>query len=305
MFFILPVGHDQPVYDRPWITIGLILVCAGIFFASCSYQVSVMADLERSAAHVDSVARQFPRARVSFGVHGLPEALDEVIQPFIDESPDRAPQLGDQELEAAMLGLVRALNRLPSLRFGYRPAAPSVTGAVGHVFMHADIFHLLGNMLLLWVAGGVLECFWRRWAFGLLYAVSGAAGLLAHHLVNPDSFTPLVGASGAIAGLIGAYVVGYPRSKIRLAYFVLLLYRPFFGTWLVPALIVIPLWVAMELISAVGGTSDGVAYWAHVGGFAVGAVAAVIARLSGLVAVDAGYDVDMAPAPVRSERPPP
>lgn len=301
--FILPIGHDQPVYDRPWITLGLIVACSGIFFASCSYEASVLAELEVAAEEIDAIAQEFPEARVPFTVHGLPAELGDRLNRFVDESPDRAPRLGDAQLEAGMLRLVRALNRLPTLRFGYRPAAPTVSGAIGHVFMHADLFHLLGNMLLLWVAGGVLECFWRRWAFVLLYAVSGLAGMLAHHLASPDSFNPLVGASGAIAGLIGAYVVGYPRSRIRIAYFFWLFYRPYLGTWLVPALIVIPLWFTLELVSALGGTSDGVAYWAHVGGFAVGAVAALVARVLGLVAIDAGYDTDFAPAPAAEPGP--
>lgn len=292
MFFFLPIGHDQPVYDRPWVTIALILLCSGIFFGSCAYTAPAMSELEAAAVDIDRISERYPEARVSFTIEGLPPQLDAPIRTLVDERPDRSPRLGDVELEAAMLRLVNAMNRLPTLRFGYRPGAPTVTGALGHVWMHADIFHLLGNMLLLWVAGGVLECFWRRWAFILLYVLSGLAGMTAHHLANAHSLVPMIGASGAIAGLIGAFIVGYPRSRIRIAYFVLVLFKPFYGTWLVPAWIVIPLWAGTELVSALWGSADGVAYWAHVGGFAVGVVAALLARSLKLVAVDAGFQLD-------------
>lgn len=289
MFLFLPIGHDQPVYDRPWITIGLILLCSGIFVGSCVYSVPAMGELEAAAQSIDDISLRYPDARVSFTVEGLPPRLDGPIRSLVDLRPERTPRMGDAELEAAMLRLVSAMNRVPALRFGYRPGAPTVSGVVGHAFMHGDWLHLFGNMLLLWVAGGVLECFWRRWAFALLYVVSGLAGMLAHHLAHPHSLVPMIGASGAIAGLIGAYVIGHPRSHIRIAYFVLLLFKPLYGTWFVRAWIVIPLWAATELASALFGSSDGVAYWAHVGGFAIGVVAALVARKLRLVAVDAGF----------------
>lgn len=300
MFLLLPIGHDQPVYDRPWVTIALVLACSGIFVGSCAYQVPALRELEAAAVTVDEVSMRYPNARVSFTVEGLPPRLDGHIRALVDTRSDRARRQGDAELEAAMLRLVSAMNRVPSLRFGYRPGAPTVSGVLGHTFMHGDWLHLFGNMLLLWVAGGVLECFWRRWAFVLLYVVSALAGMLAHHLAHPHSLVPMIGASGAIAGLIGAYVVGHPRSHIRIAYFVLLLFKPLYGTWFVRAWIVIPLWAGTELLSALFGSADGVAYWAHVGGFAVGVVAALVARKLKLVAVDAGFTLgggDEPPAP--------
>ncbi|MBX3271374.1 MAG: rhomboid family intramembrane serine protease [Sandaracinaceae bacterium] len=290
MFIVVPIGHDQPVYDRPWLTLGTIAVCTCVFLVSWAVEISAMSEITAAAAEVDAVASRYPGARVSFAVSGLSGQLSAAIGSLVDESPERAARPGDAELEAAMLRLVRGLNRLPALRFGYRPGAPTVSGVLGHAFMHADVFHLAGNMLFLWVAGGVLECFWRRWAFVLLYVVSAAAGTLAHHLCAPSSLIPLVGASGAIAGLIGAYIVCYPRSRIRLGYFVLLFFRPFWGTWKVPALVVIPLWALTELAYALWGAQDGVAYWAHVGGFAIGIAAGILARALGLVALDAGQE---------------
>lgn len=289
MFFLLPIGHDQPVYDRPWLTIGLILLCSGIYLASWTIEVGANVDLMEAANEIDAVSARYPNARVSFTIDGLPAHIDRLISPLVDTSPSRRHVPGDAELERAMLDLVGAMNRLPALRFGYRPSHPTVLGAIGHMFMHGGFFHLLGNMLFLWVAGGLLECFWRRWAFVLLYFASGFAGLAAHHLSAPMSDAPLVGASGAIAGLIGAFVISYPKSRIKIGYFAWFL-RVFAGSFFVPAWIVIPLWGLSELLHALFAAGDGVAYWAHVGGFACGIVAGVIGRLMGWIAVDAGYD---------------
>lgn len=289
MFFLLPIGHDQPVYDRPWLTIGLILLCSGIYLGSCSIEVGANQQLYAAANEIDAVSARYPNARVSFTVDGLPAQVDNIIAPLVDTDPNRRQVPGDAELERAMLDLVSAMNRNPVLRFGYRPGAPTITGAIGHMFMHGGLFHLLGNMLFLWVAGGLLECFWKRWAYVLLYFVSGFAGLAAHHLSGPHSLAPLVGASGAIAGLIGAFVVSYPRSRIKIGYLAWF-FRFFVGSFFVPAWIVIPMWGISELLHALFAPGDGVAYWAHVGGFACGILAGVVGRLMGWVAIDAGYD---------------
>ena len=288
MWIILPIGHDQPVYDRPWLTFGLILACSGIWLASFVFELRANADLMSAAADIDRVHQAYPGARIRFTVDGLPSHLESQIAPLFDADPNRPPTAGDEELGDAMIALVNGMNRHPVLRFGYRPGRPTVGSAIAYMFMHGGLFHLLGNMLFLFVAGGVLECFWRRWAYGLLYLASGFAGLAAHHLSAPDSLAPLVGASGAVAGLIGAYIVSYPKSRIRLGYFFLILFKPVYGSWYVRAWIVIPLWAGMELASALLMSGDGVAYWAHVGGFGCGLVVGIVSRLMGWVAVDDG-----------------
>jgi membrane associated rhomboid family serine protease len=291
MFFFLPWGHDQPVYDRPWLTYALVTACTAIFLVSAYFQVGAERDLEDAALRVEARLERAPAATVSFTVSGMPEPAASIVADLTDTA-----RPGDPELEAAVLDVVAAMNRMPTFRFGWKPASPSVRGALGHAFMHADVFHLLGNMLLLFLAGSVLECFWRRWAYALLYVVAGACGLAAHHFSDPTSTIPVIGASGAIAGLLGAFVIGYPRTRIRIFYFFLFpLFR--WGNWNAPAFVVIPLWAGIELLHGVIGSQDGVAYWAHVGGFACGAIAALIAHRAGLVAADAGFEIARDPAP--------
>ncbi len=305
MFFFLPWGHDQPVYERPWATYALIAICCLIHVLGIT--TSQQAELGVVAALTDfeSVVALHPDAHISFAVNGLPARANAFIQPRVDESrPARTP--ADHALEASVLSLVESINQMPAFRYGWRSGAPTPMRLFTHMFLHADIFHLFGNMLLLWIAGGLLECFWRKWAFVALYLASGLAGLFAQYVSSPQSLTPLIGASGAIAGLLGAFVVGYPRVRIKLFWFYMFL-LPRFGTWLAPAWFILPLWVGVELLKAFFnmGEEGGVAYWAHVGGFAFGALAALVAKQFHLVAEDAGYDRADAPPVTPSAAPTP
>ena len=127
--------------------------------------------------------------------------------------------------------------------------------------------HLLGNMLYLWIVGDNVEEVLGRLGYLIVYLACGLVGSLAQILVNPDSITPTLGASGAIAGIMGAYVIWFPHNQIRV-----LLFR--FITVL-PAIIVIGGWIALQIYLGAGawrraGDSGGVAYLAHVGGALTG-----------------------------------
>jgi membrane associated rhomboid family serine protease len=138
------------------------------------------------------------------------------------------------------------------------------------MFMHGSWFHLFGNMLFLWIFGDNVEDRFGHFQFSMFYLLVGIAATLAQFAMAPHSSVPNVGASGAIAGVLGAYILMFPQSRVN----VLL------GPQLVamPALIVIGLWIALQLFSEVGAiantneTSDvgGVAYMAHIGGFLAG-----------------------------------
>jgi len=296
MFFFLPWGHDQPIYERPWATYALVAICCLIHVLGVQANQQAAQGVAASAADFESIVAMHPDAHISFAVNGLPSRVDAFIQPRVDESRP-AQTSADRAIEASVLGLVESINHMPAFRYGWRSGAPTPMRLFTHMFVHADVFHLFGNMLLLWIAGGLLECFWRKWAFVGLYLASGLAGLFAQYLSSPHSLTPLVGASGAIAGLLGAFVVGYPKVRIKLFWFYMFLW-PRFGTWPAPAWFILPLWVLLELLKAYfnTGAEGGVAYWAHVGGFAFGAFAALVAKQFHLVAEDAGYDRADAPA---------
>jgi membrane associated rhomboid family serine protease len=146
-------------------------------------------------------------------------------------------------------------------------------------FLHGGWMHLIGNMWFLWLAGFVLEDVWGRWLYSVFYLIAGAAALQFYAWTNPGSITPTLGASGAVAALMGAFLVRFPKMKIEMAWiFFFRLYR-----FKAPAYWLLPLWLGVEIFyGSLFGSSSGVAHWAHVGGFLFGALAAVAIQHSGL-----------------------
>ncbi len=133
------------------------------------------------------------------------------------------------------------------------------------LFLHGGLAHLLGNMLFLWIFADNVEATVGTPVFALFYAAGGAVATLAHVVVDPVSPVPLVGASGAISAVLGAYLVLYPASRIKT--FV------FFFPVRIPALLFLGFWFYGQMSSAMAtlsGAESGVAWWAHIGGFAFG-----------------------------------
>lgn len=153
---------------------------------------------------------------------------------------------------------------------------------VTSLFMHGGWFHLIGNMLYLWIFGNNVEDRMGHVGFLLFYLLCGIAASLAEVLLKPGSAIPTIGASGAIAGVLGAYFLLYPKAKVILLVPVFLF---FFFTVQVPAVLVLGLWFVMQLFSGVSQLgisteSGGVAYWAHAGGFIAGMVLMPLFRCS-------------------------
>lgn len=140
------------------------------------------------------------------------------------------------------------------------------------MFLHGSPFHLGFNMLFLWIFGDNVEDLMGHLGFLVFYVVAGIAAVLTHILLDPNSSAPLIGASGAIAGVLGAYLVLFPRARI-----LSLVPFGFFSRFVyVPAIFFLPLWFVLQLVSGLGsigaGEAAGVAWWAHVGGFVAGLV---------------------------------
>ena len=147
-------------------------------------------------------------------------------------------------------------------------------------FLHAGWMHAIGNMLYLWIFGDNVEDRLGHGRFLIFYLASGAAAALLQTLFNPFSNVPMVGASGAIAGVMGAYFVLYPHSRVLTAVFLVI----FFDIIEIPAIFFLGIWFLMQLLSGVGslGASNaaggGTAFWAHIGGFVVGAAIGAVLR---------------------------
>lgn len=151
------------------------------------------------------------------------------------------------------------------------PLLPVIIPFITSIFIHGGWWHLIGNMLFLWIFGDNIEDRLGRVKYLLFYLAVGVAGGVAHVLANPASTIPVIGASGAVAGVLGAYLISFPRSRILALVPVL-----FFITVIeVPAVIFIVVWFAIQFFNGVaflGGTANAVAYWAHIGGFLAGLV---------------------------------
>jgi membrane associated rhomboid family serine protease len=163
-------------------------------------------------------------------------------------------------------------------KWGYVPASPSIVALFTSMFLHGGLLHLVGNMLFFFVVGFSLEDLWGRAFFTGFYLLSGVAAAGLHHVWNSASIVPCIGASGAIAGVMGAYMIRLFKSKIRFFYLGIgiwtLFTRRYVGTFFLPAWVYLSFWFLGECFLAFSGigAGTGVANWAHVGGFAFGMV---------------------------------
>jgi membrane associated rhomboid family serine protease len=160
-------------------------------------------------------------------------------------------------------------------RYGFRPAVPHVADLFYSLFLHAGFLHLAGNMLFLWIYGDNVEQRLGRLWYLLAYLGTGIAATLFHSVFDPGATLPLLGASGAISGLLGFYFLWFPRNRVRL----LVLFFPFMvDVIMVPARLVLGMFLIVDnllpFIADRGMDSGGVAYGAHLGGFLMGLLVA-------------------------------
>ncbi|MEP6915081.1 MAG: rhomboid family intramembrane serine protease [Acidobacteriota bacterium] len=167
-----------------------------------------------------------------------------------------------------------------ALTFGLVPSYFSWSTLLTSTFLHEGWLHLLGNMLYLWIFGDNVEDRLGHVGYLAFYLGCGAAAALGQVAANPDSPIPMIGASGAIAGVMGAYFVLYPQSRVLTVVFLVF----FLDMIEVPAIFFLGIWFVKEVFNGVGSLggramTGGVAFWAHVVGFAAGAAVGVIWRV--------------------------
>jgi membrane associated rhomboid family serine protease len=175
-------------------------------------------------------------------------------------------------------------------QYGFRPAAPHVAALFCSLFLHAGLLHLAGNMLFLWIYGDNVEHRLGRVWYLVAYLGTGVAATLFHSVFDSASELPLVGASGAISGVLGFYCLWFPHNRVRL----LVVFFPFLiDVITVPARLVLSLFLIVDnllpFLAARGTESGGVAYGAHLGGFLVGGAIAWLMDRRALVVQPAQY----------------
>lgn len=174
------------------------------------------------------------------------------------------------ELDAMVKRALALRTKLPFEQYGYVPSNPSVLTLVTSMFIHAGLLHLLGNLLFFYLSGPFVEDVYGRPLFAALYFSGGIVAALTFAARDPLSAVPLVGASGAISAVMGAYLVRFYKSKIEF-FWLPFLWRPMFHfRFFLPAFVVLPLWFAEQIWEMQSEGGSGVAFSAHVGGFVFG-----------------------------------
>lgn len=210
-----------------------------------------------------------------------------MLLPIGIEGYRRRTPYGTYLLVLANLAVFLLFNSLPDKRFvqivqdhGLVPAQWSVIDGFTSMFLHADGFHLLGNMYLLWLVGRVVEERQRAFPFLLFYLISGLAAAAVHVYKSSadQAAIPTIGASGAVYGVVGAFLVFFPRRRVVMLLWLFILIHAFRAR----AWVLVLLCIGNELLQAYNqsqGEQSFIAVWAHLGGFAFGAVIAFFWRL--------------------------
>ena len=160
----------------------------------------------------------------------------------------------------------KKLSRVVGYHYAFIPAEPRAVSLVTHMFLHGSFMHLFGNMLFLWLVGSVVEAGWNKFIYLPFYLLTGVAAVFTYCLFNLHSHIPLLGASGAISGLVGAMMVSYGRARIKVFYSL----GFYFDYKRIPAIILLPAWILKEIFQLFFSTFSNVAYMAHVGGLVAG-----------------------------------
>lgn len=283
MFFIIPIGSEEGVRRLPYITIGLIVVNTIIYFITSIIFSGQVRDLERVHQELFEIEERF--------VYKIIETDPELLRTGdINEWRERFKEGDiipvDSEYFATWKKLYDEYERIQAglvfEQLGFKPNQFDIIKMFTSMFIHANFFHLLFNMLFLWLVGCNIEDDWSWKIFLGLYFLSGFFACLMHFIVFPKSPVPLVGASGAIAGVMGAFMIRHYRTKIRFAYFLWFFFRPYFGTFSVYAGIALPFWFVQQILGVSWSSESGTAYWAHIGGFIFGAAVSTTFRFLGI-----------------------
>jgi membrane associated rhomboid family serine protease len=181
--------------------------------------------------------------------------------------------------EQAMAALAMGFGVIPSEVLGgspttvFNPVSEPVT-LISYAFLHAGWLHLISNMVILWLVGDNVEDAYGYIPYLIFYLCSGVAAAFAHIWMSPGSATPLIGASGAVAGIMGSYLVLYPRARV------LVLFGMFFP-FRVPAFVLLLAWAGLQFLNLYqvqDPNGPAVAWWAHIGGFAFGILVTLVLK---------------------------
>ncbi len=259
---LLPIGHNKEINRFPWLTIGIIILNTIIFVITIPITLN-------QASRIEELQEEKYDLELQCGgtsyLHGsTEESIDETHPEY-------------ERLEAIEAEIAEAESNMLYMRWGYTPSRFRWYTLFTSLFIHAGFFHLIGNMWFLYLIGTSIEDVWGKLYYLGLYFGAGVFACLLHGLIHQGSPVPVVGASGAIAGVMGAFMIRNYKVRMRFFYFFLIFIYPLYGTFYLPAYVALGGWFLWEVFQGlIFGSLSGVAHWAHVGGFLVGAGVATL-----------------------------
>jgi membrane associated rhomboid family serine protease len=298
---IIPYGHENTEVRRlPWVSIVIMSLCVLVYLGTYSA-------ISRWEAEAEKAFRQFftyymthpylelsPQFKKLFtnqqeSEDGTVEESEEGVlaEEIFDafnkygedaEQPDEyVIEEEQQKLDGLAARLADVIETNPYHKWGFIPTKKTFGGLIFHMFVHGGFWHLIGNLFLFYLCGPFIEDAWGRLTFGAFYMICGFAAALMYAVHYPNFSGPLIGASGAISGVMGAFLIRYYNVRIKFLFFLTFLFS---GTFKAPAWLMLPMWLLGQYLSAKlmdsfssygdGGGGGGVAYWAHIWGFLFG-----------------------------------
>jgi membrane associated rhomboid family serine protease len=269
---MLPLKDNIPTDRFPVDTVAFIVINIAVFIWQWTYPVDQQLEQELNLGSIDQTSLEYGAIpyRITHPGQERDCALGAVGQPSAT---------GQYEAGVVCPGTpeyVQAVER-GQQSAGARPIpldqAPWYVTLFTSMFMHGGILHIAGNMLFLWVFGNNIEDSMGRVKFTLFYLAAGIVAVYSQAALDPSSTVPTIGASGAVAGVLGAYALLHPAARVLTLIFII-----FFVTLVeVPALVLLAIWFVLQFVPALGqvaapevGGGEGIAYFAHVGGFIFG-----------------------------------
>jgi membrane associated rhomboid family serine protease len=284
---LLPIGHEETTVRRmPWVTLTIIgvSVVAFILTAIAPSGEDRFAFSERQAVgyFLDHPYLELDERLKDYTYYSLRQQRNrqDIAQP--DDADEL--HLQQRELDALVEAFDEVRNSTPYYRWGLVPTDQRAAAWLTHMMMHVGLLHLFGNLFIFYLAGPPLEGAWGHFPFAVFYVVAGLVAAFFFIAGYPDVDEPLIGASGAIAGVMGAFAVRYWKTRITFFYF-FFFFKIYTGTFTAPAGLMLGLWVLAQIAFASGwwafmGMADmgEIAFEAHIAGFIFGAGVAFFVR---------------------------
>lgn len=275
---IIPVGHDKLFRRLPYLTITLIGLCTITWLITFPIELKQRSQIQKI---YEEELFEIEKELFLLYVSEHPEGYSD---PYIQDKFYKALEEGEiidkdseeyKEWEEVYTKFKTSAGKRVFSILGFKPGKFNFLNLITSIFVHGGFFHLFFNMLFLWLVGVNIEDYWGRPLFISLFLIGGIFSSLFYAIFNLGSTVPLIGASGAISAVMGAFAVRFYKTKIRFFYFFILFFRPIWGTFLLYAWFALGFWFFEQLFYAMitKSTFSSVAFFAHVGGFLFGLAA--------------------------------